>query len=246
MFKRVKTGIDDLDEMLDGGLYKGSICELRGAPGTGKTSIGLEFIASGIEKYDEPGLIVTFEEFPEQIYRDASSLGFDLKRYEKQSKLKVIFTTPAVFRAELEKAEGTIDKLIAQLGAERAFIDSVTHFERLASNPLELRRIIYSLLNGLKRSDLTTMVAQEDRKVTGTLFASGTGLSFIVDTIIQLKYVEIDSTLEKALVVLKERASNHDKRIRQLKITPKGVKIGKVFKAQQGILSGTPYHTSIA
>jgi len=246
MFTRVKTGIVELDDMLDGGLYKGSICELRGAPGTGKSSIGLEFIANGIEKFDEPGLIVTFEEFPEQIYRDATSIGFDLRKYERQSKLKVIFTTPAVFRSELEKSDGTIDRLIAELGAQRAFIDSVTHFERLTSNPLELRRIIYALLNGLKRCELTTLVAQEERKVTGTLFTSDTGLSFIVDTIIQLKYVEIDSTLQKALVILKERASKHDKRIRQLQVTSKGVKIGKAFQAQQGILSGTPRHASMA
>lgn len=246
MFARVKTGISELDKMLDGGLHKGSICELRGAPGTGKTSMGLEFIANGIEKFDEPGLIVTFEEFPEQIYRDANSLGFDLKKHEKQARLKVIFTTPAVFRSELERADGTIDRLIAELGAERAFIDSITHFERLTSNPLELRRIVYALLNGLKRCELTTMVAQEDRKVTGTLLAGNTGLSFIVDTIIQLKYVEIDSTLEKAIVVLKERASNHDKRIRRFKITPKGVQIGKAFRAQQGILSGAPRQISLA
>ncbi|MCK4315446.1 MAG: hypothetical protein KAX24_06720, partial [Anaerolineae bacterium] len=69
--KRVPTGIKGLDEMLDGGLLPGSMVLVRGAPGTGKTSLALQFLIHGAAKHNEPGLLISFEEFPSSLYRDA-------------------------------------------------------------------------------------------------------------------------------------------------------------------------------
>ena len=82
--KRVPFGIDALDKMISGGLLCGSAVLIEGAPGTGKTTLGMEFIYNGIMKHDEPGLIITFEEFPQQYYRDAESFGWDFRRLERQ------------------------------------------------------------------------------------------------------------------------------------------------------------------
>ena len=72
--ERAPTGIEKLDEMMEGGPLRGSVTLVIGAPGTGKTCLGLEFIAHGVE-VGEPGLIVTFEHFPKKLLRDAASLG---------------------------------------------------------------------------------------------------------------------------------------------------------------------------
>ena len=65
---RVKTGISGLDDMLGGGFLRETANLVEGAPGTGKTTLGMQFIYNGIVQADEPGLMITFEEFPQQYY----------------------------------------------------------------------------------------------------------------------------------------------------------------------------------
>ena len=83
--ERVKTGIAELDAMLGGGLLPGSCVLVQGAPGVGKTVMGLQFLVEGATRFNEPGLLITFEEFPASLYRDAESLGWDLRELEKSS-----------------------------------------------------------------------------------------------------------------------------------------------------------------
>lgn len=241
--QRVPTGIAGLDEMLGGGLLFNSVAVVKGAPGTGKSCLGMEFISRGISEYDEPGLIITFEEFPRQLYRDAISLGFDLREFERQGKLRTIFTTPAVFLREIQQPGGIFDRTIEEISARRVFVDSMTQLERITQDAVELREIMYTFLNGLLRYDITALVTQEDAYITGNMSVAEAGLSYIVDTIIQLRYVEISSSIDRALFVLKHRASDHDKRIRRMLITPTGVRVESAFEGREGILSGNPYVT---
>ena len=92
--QRVKTGIAELDEMLHGGFLPRTANLVEGAPGTGNSTLGMQFIYNGIAQYDEPGLILSFEEFPQQYYRDAASFGWDFSELERKGKLKVIMTSP--------------------------------------------------------------------------------------------------------------------------------------------------------
>ena len=97
VFERVPTGIPGLDKMLHGGLISGSIALLQGAPGTGKTTVGMEFLHHGVMEEDEAGLLVTFEQFPHTLYRDALAHGWNLRELEQEGKLRVVFTSPQVF-----------------------------------------------------------------------------------------------------------------------------------------------------
>lgn len=238
--KRVKTGIKGLDEMLGGGLYAGSTTVVKGAPGTGKTSFGIEFVARGIEKENQPGMIVSFEEFAEQLYRDASSIGFDLKKHEDKGMLKTILTSPDVFASEMVKPGGKFDQVVVEGKVERAVVDSITHLEGLADDEKSLRDLMYSFVNGLRRYGMTTVLTQEAERIIGEADISDSRISHIADNLILLRYVEIESALKKALVVVKERGSDHDKGIREFEITDHGIVIKLPFKYQEGIFTGTP------
>ncbi|MDY6794195.1 MAG: ATPase domain-containing protein [Actinomycetota bacterium] len=241
--QRAPTGISGLDEMLDGGLLRNSVAVVKGAPGTGKSCIGMEFIARGIDDYSEPGLIITFEEFPRQLYRDAVSIGFDLRAFERENKLRTVFTTPSVFLREIQQPGGVFDRTIEEINAKRVFVDSMTQLERITQDPVQLREIMYTFLNGLLRYDITALVTQEDAFITGNMSVAEAGLSYIVDTIVQLRYVEISSSMDRALFVLKHRASDHDKRIRRLVITSSGLEVKTTFEGREGILTGNPHIT---
>jgi circadian clock protein KaiC len=213
---------------------------VEGAPGTGKTTLGMQFIYNGITMYNEPGLIVTFEEFPQQYYRDAASFGWDFKALEEQGKLRVIMTSPEVSKQDLESVGGMIETMVAEMGVRRILIDSLSHFERIAENSYELRDIQYKFINALKREGMTSILTRESAALFGQSDDSDDGIAFLVDSYIMLRYVEIDSAVRKALLVLKLRGSEHDKDIRQYEITPTGIEVQAKFKGREGIMSGSP------
>lgn len=240
---RVSFGIKALDNMISGGLLRGSANLLEGAPGTGKTTLAMQFIHNGIKLYNEPGLIITFEEFPQQYYHDAMEFGWDFKKLEEEKKLKVIFSDPHTTLAEFDKMDGIFVNLVETLGIKRVIIDSMTHFESIAEDAFELREIERRLINSLKREGVTSILLRENDNLLGQVSHVTSKIPFIVDSYMLLRYVEIDSAIEKALCMLKMRGSDHQKDIRCFRITKQGIEVDQKFRGREGIMSGTAHYT---
>ena len=240
--KRVTTGIKGVNEMLSGGFLPGSMVLVRGAPGTGKTSFALQFLVHGATKQNEPGLLISFEEFPSSLYRDAESLGLDLKSLEASGRLHLMFTSPEVFLASLESPDSRLNQLVLDANIRRLVLDSVSYFDRLTADMQELRRIYTSVANGLRREGVTAVLLGEEGRSEYRRASKG-GLSFIVDTIILLRYVEIESAMQRAIMVLKMRGSDHAKEICRYEIGPGGLTVAGVFEGREGLLSGIPHRT---
>jgi circadian clock protein KaiC len=242
--ERTPLGSPDLDGMLDGGLIAGSIALLQGAPGTGKTTLGMQFLHYGAVEMDEPGLLVTFEQFPHTLYRDALAHGWNLRELEQAGKLRVVFTSPQVFLSSLQSPISPINSAIREMNVKRAVIDSVTQFQTLTRDPVELRAYYNHVINGLRREGITSMLLSED---SGPDFVRGDRgrLAFVVDSVLLLRYVEIDSVMQKAVAVLKTRGSDHDNTIRRFEIKTGGIFVGDAFSGRQGLLSGMPRRTGI-
>ncbi len=236
---RVTTGISGLDEMLGGGFLRETANLIEGAPGTGKSTLAMQFIYNGIVKAQEPGLIITFEEFPLQYYHDAAAFGWDFVELEKKGLLRVVMTSPEVSRHDVESVGGLIESHINQMGARRVVVDSITHFARLSRDPVELRSLEFSFINALKRQGLTCLLTRESTALLGES-AEDTSIAFIVDSYLIMRYVEIESALRKALLVLKMRGSDHAKDIRQYDINEHGIEVQSKFEGREGILSGSP------
>src|SRR5687767_4442516 len=114
---RVKTGIRGLDSLLGGGIPHGNIILLEGAIGTGKTTMGVEFVYRGASQFDEPGIIILFEVSPYRLVQDAARMGWDISALERAGKIKIIFTTRQVFRQELQQADSLLLEEAAKMGA---------------------------------------------------------------------------------------------------------------------------------
>lgn len=232
MEPRVETGISGLDAMLEGGFKPGSVNLIWGAPGTGKTTLGLEFIYRGALK-GLPGLWISFEEFPHSLHRDANSLGWDLQTLEQQDKLHLTFTSPSVFLKRLQSE----DNLLSQFQTKRVVLDSISHLRRITQDPHELRKLYYQVVSRLKSMGVTSLLIGESNQADFGRLDKG-HISFMVDSIITLSYVEIDSAIHRAIVVLKMRGSNHTKEIRRFEIRPGGITVLEQFQDRAGILSG--------
>jgi len=203
---RILTGVDGLDEITRGGFVEGDSVLVAGSPGSGKTSLGMQFIYNGITKYDEPGFFITFEEFPQQIYRDALSFGWDFRRLEEEDKLKVLFTSPELMQQDIQRQEGLLPQMIREIKARRVVVDSITHLHRLTDDPGEFREMIYGVINALKREGLTSMLIRE--LVESEVPGSGSE-EYIADSVIYLTRESVDGQRMRFLEVIKSRGTHH-------------------------------------
>ena len=156
----VKTGIRGLDVILSDGIPRGNLILLEGGIGTGKTTMGVEFVYRGASQFDEPGIIVLFEVSPDRLVRDAARLGWELRALERDGKLKLIFTTRHVFAQELQQADSLFLEEAAEMGARRIFVDGVAGI-RGNGNGVETRDAFHALAEGLQRENLTAVLAVE-------------------------------------------------------------------------------------
>ena len=116
--------------------------------------------------------------------------------------------------------------MIEEMGAPGAWSSTAsTHFESLAVDVIELREIERKFINALKREKVTSILLRENDNLLGQVTQVTSKIPFIVDSYMLLRYVEIDSTIEKALCVLKMRGSDHQKDIRCFKITSHGIEV---------------------
>lgn len=241
---RVTTGVSGLDTMLHGGFISESAVLLRGAPGTGKTTLAFHYLLEGA-KQGESGLFISFEEFPKSLYRDTSSLGWNLQEYEANGTLRMMFTSPQVLLASLSVPDSPLMRTLMNTDIRRVALDSLTHFTRISSNTHELRNIYSTVVNAFRREGVTAMFLGEETRSDFTNDEKGR-LSFIVDCMVMLRYLEIESAIQRAIVVLKMRSSDHDKSIHGYNIGPGGITVGAPLEGRLGLLSGISHHSIIS
>lgn len=235
--KRLSSGEATLDAMMDGGFIEGSATLISGAPGVGKTTLGLQYLCAGAAA-GEPGVMVTFEEFPTSLIRDAKQLGWDLQKLQAEGMLRLIFTSPTMFLSSLQSPDSPLAETIRTIAPKRAVIDSAAHFKRVTEDPVKIREIYNSLVNGLKREGITTLLLDEDANISKPKDGKMPPLPFVVDSVFLMRYVEVDSAMQRAMTILKMRGSKHTKDIRAYEIGQGGIKLKEPFKDIQGILTG--------
>lgn len=235
--KRLSSGEKTLDEMLGGGFIEGNATLINGAPGVGKSTLGLQFLCEGAE-HGETGILVSFEEFPATLIRDAKSLGWDLQKYQDAELLRIIFTSPEIFLSSLQSPDSPFAETVRALMPTRVVIDSISQFERVTQDPLKLRNSYNELVNALKRDGLTALLISEDARVTHNKDTSLSSLLYVVDSVLLLRYIEVDSTMRRILAILKMRGSQHSKEIRGYTIGVGGLALQEPLDNIQGLLSG--------
>ena len=220
----VKTGIIGLDEVLMGGVPRNNNLIVEGAPGSGKTTLGLGFIYAGAAHYGEPGAIISFELDPQKLLRDAAGFNWPMQELIDQGKIKIIQTSPAVLLNEFRSSDGVLTSVLQELGARRLLIDGLTPIRLYAEvHDIPFREDVHLLIEGLTRLGVTTMVtAEQDEGVNGVYPHE----RFVFDTIISLTREEKQRRVHRRLTVMKSRGQDFIEGSHTMRIEPgKGVHV---------------------
>jgi circadian clock protein KaiC len=231
--EKIKTGIIGLDDALYGGVYRNSTTLINGASGTGKTVSTMQFILEGA-KNGEKCLFIEFEESPEQLFRNAESFGWNLRKYVNNGMIQLICHYPEDLKAE--QYMKVIKDLVLKHKPQRVAFDSLSAIQRIYEAD-KFREFVVGLNAFLKMQNCTNYLTNTTAELLGMTKITETHLSTATDNIILLKYVEIEGEMRRIVNVLKARGSDHDKGLREFMMTKKGVVVGETLKEVRGILS---------
>jgi circadian clock protein KaiC len=238
---RMSTGVADLNEMMGGGIPTGDAVMVAGPSGTGKSILGLQFVAEGLSR-GEAAVVAVFEEHPGEYVARAKDLGFDLQQGIDKNLLRILYIRPLDLSVDETLLE--LQTASQSLKASRLVIDSVSGFE-LALAPTfreDFRESFYRLISQLTSLGVTVLMTGEIVENFTELRFSSHFISFLADDVILLRYVEINGELKRMLTVAKMRNSGHSKDLRLYDITDKGIEIGKTLDDYQGIVTDMPTH----
>src|SRR6202451_2330016 len=210
--QKAPTGIWGLDEITLGGLPTGRTTIVCGGPGCGKTMLGLEFLVRGATEFNEPGVLIAFEETPEEMARNVASLGFDLKDLARRKKLSLdfVYIEPSEIQETGEyDLEGLFIRLqhaVDSVGAKRVMLDTLEALFSGFSNPGILRAEIRRLFRWLQQKGLTTVVTAE--KGDGTLTRHGLE-EYVSDCVILLDHRIREQISTRRMRIVKYRGTKH-------------------------------------
>lgn len=209
---KTPTGISGFDEITNGGLPSGRPSLICGEAGAGKTLFSIEFIVRGALQFGEPGVIMAFEEKAEDLETNVASLGFDLKKLQKD---KLVWIDHVhIDRTEIqETGEYDLDGLFIRLGhaidsigAKRVLLDTIENLFGGLSNDGVLRAELRRLFGWLKAKGVTTVITAE--KGQGTLTRQGLE-EYVSDCVILLDHRVVNQISTRLLRVIKYRGSLH-------------------------------------
>lgn len=240
--KRIPTGIAGLDELLGGGVPRGSSTIVQGGTGAGKTLIGLQFLLEGAKR-GERGVLFALEETPDQLRSVAQSVGWNLRELEDKGLLVIKYASPVELSTDRFLHEAM--EAVRALEASRAVFDSLTTMSLGVPVERRFKEMVYSIAKHMRGAQVSLLLTVESEQLLGSAQLSGHGVSFIADNLLQLRYVEIDGRLERAISVLKARGIKHESELRSMTIGAQGVQVVKGrFKDMRGVLTGLPSRDS--
>jgi circadian clock protein KaiC len=223
---RVKSGINGLDPLIQGGFKPSSINLVEGGPGSGKTILATQFLYEGLKR-GEPVAYITFEVMKEKFYENMKTFGWDLEKYEKKGLFTFLAYTPEQIKMILLEGGGTLDTIIHQKKIKRLVIDSITSFSLLYPSELAKKEAALTLFNVINSWSCTALLTAQGHGGKGEDELVSTALDFEVDGIMLLYHFIDKNSRKRGFEVLKMRGTKTPNKIFGVDIDKKGISIKK-------------------
>jgi circadian clock protein KaiC len=231
------SGISELDDMLGGGLHRGTNLLLVGPPGAGKTTTALQYVISAARR-EERAAVYSFDESLHTLHKRCSGMGIDLTALTDPGLVNLQQIDPV----ELSPGEfvHSVRQAVEQDGASLVVIDSLNGYINSMPEEHFLILQLHELLTYLGQKEVTTLLVN----TTATMQSRGPAIdiSYLTDAALVFRYFEFRGEIRQAIAVLKRRTGPHERTIRELRITETGISIGQPLRELNGVVMRGTVH----
>ncbi|MGJ7915918.1 ATPase domain-containing protein [Massilia sp. LXY-6] len=233
---QIGSGLPALDMLLGGGIEEGSSTLVSGPPGTGKSSVAVQFVKSMTDRGHRAAIFL-FEESFNMLLNRSEGIGIDLRTPYESGLLSVHQIDPA------EMSPGEFSHAVcgaADQGARVVVIDSLNGYMNAMPEAGFLATHLHEILTYLGQRGVVSFLVGVQQGIVGSTMSTGMDVSYLADNVLILRYFEAQGSVEKAISVFKKRGSVHETTLRRFDITRQGLVVGPVLSNFQGILTGVP------
>jgi len=241
--KRIcKTGIEELDKLLGGGIPTKSGVLIAGGPGTGKTILSQQFLFNGMNEFGENGVYLDLTELKDKVIENLEDFRFYNEDAVEKEKIRILdlkstaqmrksfFSGPAERTKMLGHSMASMIKdVIEENNAKRLVIDSLTAIYEKFDNKADMRAFVFELLSHLNDMDCTSLFISEIHPYKHRYSISGVE-EFMLDGIIYMGGYEYENRLERTLQILKMRGIAHSMLKQAILITENGIVLTPIMK----------------
>lgn len=236
----VPSGIIGMDQLMGGGIDRGSATLLMGPAGSGKSSLSINYVAEAAKR-GEKSAIFAFDEGLRTLITRSEGMGIEIRKYIENGTISIKQVDPA----ELSPGEFfyLVRESVEKNGCKIVIIDSLNGY--LNAMPEERFLVIqmHELLSYLNQVGIITFLVVAQHGLLGTAMETAVDISYLADNVVLLRYFESRGSVRQAVSVVKKRSGPHERTIRELKFSAKGINVGEPLTQFQGILTGAPQYT---
>lgn len=232
----VSSGHKDLDDLLGGGLDRGTTTLIMGPAGTGKSTLAMHYAAQ-MAQSGESSMLFAFDEVRGIVLARAAALGLDVGRHVESG----LITVQQVDPAELSPGEFAMRvRRGVEDGCKLVILDSLNGYMNAMPGEKDLTNQLHELAAYLNQQGVVAIFILAQHGLVGPA-ETPIDLSYLADTVVSVRFFEAAGAVRQALSVIKKRSGRHEKTIRELKLeSGHGVRVGKPLKQFHGILTGAP------
>ena len=237
MREKVHSGVGPLDQLLGGGLDRGTSTLILGPAGSGKSSVAVQYAVAAAARGERAALF-TFDESAGTLLTRSAALGIDLQPQMDAGHIIVQQVDPA------ELAPGQfihlVRRQVEQHDCRVVVIDSLNGYLNAMPEERFLVIQLHELLTYLGQKGVTTILVVAQHGLMGTAMQTPVDVSYLADSVILTRYFELKGRVKKAISVVKKRSGAHEETIRELRLGKGGIQVGEPLENLRGVLTGVP------
>jgi len=232
------SGNAELDQLLGGGLERGTNALLIGAAGVGKSSVALTYVIAAAER-GEHAVFFAFDEGRGTVEARCRTLGLPFEKFVDSGHIRFQQIDPA----ELSPGEfaANVRRSVEAHNARVVVIDSLNGYLNAMPDERFLVLQMHELLTYLGQQGVLTILVLAQNGLVGPI-ETPLDISYLSDAVLMLRYFEFGGTVRRALSVVKKRSGNHEHTIREFRLSSEGIKLGPPLKDFSGIFAGNPHY----
>ena len=232
----MSSGLPAFDRLLGGGLAPGTTTLFLGPAGSGKTLLASHF-AVAAARAGGKAAIFAFDEGRDTLLAGMAAIGLPLEADIGAGRVSVQQIDPA----EVSPGEfvGLVRVAVEDRGARVVIIDSLNGYVNAMPEERYLTAHLHELASYMRQRGVMAILIMAQHGLVGTM-RTAIDVSYLADAVVMTRFFEAMGSVRKAISVVKKRAGAHEDTIREFRVTPAGLDVGKPLRSFRGILTGVP------